>query len=155
MRCGMCCDGSLFDHVPVEPEERAALEALDFDLYSEAGEVRFRQPCAFLSGKLCTVYADRPTSCRAYRCWTLKQFEKGEIDRAEALDRVAKAKQLIERVKPHFLPGESKTGARHRWARAASGQDQASPAFRLHMTALSRFLDLYFRYKSERTLSED
>lgn len=79
--CGLCCDGTLFAHVTVTPEELAPI----------AGRVTLSsdwalllQPCSALEGCRCAVYVDRPRICRAYRCFVLASFEAGQLTEPEA-----------------------------------------------------------------------
>ena len=75
LRCGMCCDGTLFRYVELRPpDDRAALKRAGLEIRSfrrsTAGQSvvgqRFPQPCAALDPQCrCQVYADRPASCRA------------------------------------------------------------------------------------------
>ncbi|MAS34611.1 MAG: hypothetical protein CL610_11435 [Anaerolineaceae bacterium] len=56
-------------HIPVE---HITTQYIDRQAGAEAGEWgKFRsQPCAFLSGKLCSIYDQRPESCRIYPVFT-------------------------------------------------------------------------------------
>jgi Fe-S-cluster containining protein len=68
--CGLCCDGSLFGCVTLEPDElRDARKNRLKVLQRGKG---FEQPCSALStlddGCACSVYSDRPRSCRAFTC---------------------------------------------------------------------------------------
>lgn len=79
LSCGLCCDGTLFRYVPLEPKEARRL----------AGRVTpceggMEQPCRALDGVHCTVYDDRPTTCRAFRCLALQQLEADVITADDA-----------------------------------------------------------------------
>lgn len=93
--CGNCCR-SLDVYLTPDDAERlsagidipvaALLEtAIDREAAEAEGEWgRFRtKPCAFLRGNLCSVYAHRPESCRAYPVftpdfrWTLEETIEG------------------------------------------------------------------------------
>jgi Fe-S-cluster containining protein len=63
--CGLCCDGSLFRFVPADPAEAATYERLQLPVVQQSGQLAMALPCHRLSDRCCTVYADRPSGCRA------------------------------------------------------------------------------------------
>lgn len=93
--CGLCCDGSLFWAVPVEPEDAAPVE-LD-------AEGNLRQPCACFNGQ-CTIYPERPASCRAFECRVLQIVQAGHHDIAWAHQQVDGMKLLVAAL-DSALPG--------------------------------------------------
>jgi Fe-S-cluster containining protein len=68
--CGLCCDGSLFGCVPLEPDELRGARKNHLHVL-QRGKA-FEQPCSALGtlgdGCACSVYSDRPRSCRAFTC---------------------------------------------------------------------------------------
>ena len=70
--CGLCCDGTLFDSVAIEPHETVP---------DELGPVRvgdkdaFYQHCRCFNG-VCTIYLCRPQACRQFKCLVLKDYQK-------------------------------------------------------------------------------
>jgi Fe-S-cluster containining protein len=99
IECGLCCDGTIFDHAPLETRDdliplRAAGVAFDQDL------TQFSLPCAALEAQCCSVYESRPSICRAYRCALLKRVESGETDDDSARDIIATVIQLRDQVRP-------------------------------------------------------
>jgi Fe-S-cluster containining protein len=52
------------------------------------GERSFDQPCPRFSASGCGIYRSRPHTCRAYVCETVNALRAGEIDAAEAHQRV-------------------------------------------------------------------
>ena len=95
--CGMCCDGTLFAQAPLRPEDHAppagVHSAVDEPSY-------FRQPCAALDHRACTIYHDRPTVCRNYRCELLKAVESGSTTVEDARTIIATTIELRDRVRP-------------------------------------------------------
>jgi len=79
--CGLCCDGTLFHAVPIAPEEAARL-AGRVTLTPDRRELL--QSCRALEGCRCTVYEDRPSTCRQYRCVVLSAFQSGRLDEQKA-----------------------------------------------------------------------
>lgn len=81
-QCGNCCrslhvylaeqDGQrLADHLDI-PLEEVEMRYIDHEEAARVGEWgKFRAvPCVFLHGRLCSVYASRPDSCRNYPFFT-------------------------------------------------------------------------------------
>src|SRR3954454_11287224 len=68
--CGLCCDGSLFGCATLEPQE--VHDARQRRLHVLPRGNAFEQPCSALttseSGYGCSIYPDRPGSCRAFTC---------------------------------------------------------------------------------------
>ena len=82
--CGLCCDGTLFNRVPLALAELQPLRILGFDILEVLEQAYFPQPCAKLKECSCSVYAERPNNCRSYRCKVLRQLEQGELDFEQA-----------------------------------------------------------------------
>ena len=139
LACGMCCDGTLFTRVAVEPGEVARLEAHGLTLAERPeGGRALPQPCAALDGRCCTVYADRPAGCRRYRCNLLVALEEGEVGLADAEATVADAH--ARRARATEAAGAPLAQAR-RTLREGGLPDAAVDV--LH--DLERFLDRHFR----------
>jgi Fe-S-cluster containining protein len=124
--CGLCCDGSFFGHVEVTHEEAPALRRHALPLFEQGPGVAFAQPCAAHRGDHCGVYADRPRPCVDYRCTLLRRVDDGEVSRADALARIAKARSLIAGLYTLAGPTPAERAApRNLWAaveaRIASG----------------------------------
>lgn len=103
--CGLCCDGTLFDVVPLVGEEPVP-ELLGVGLAPD-GTRRFRQRCRGLEGTCCTVYKARPEACRGYVCLLHEALREDEVDVESALEIVARAKELIAAVEEAMPPRES------------------------------------------------
>ena len=88
-RCGLCCDGTLFQAVPIDETEAARLGSR-----IERCAEGMRQPCRALQGCSCLVYVERPQTCRTYRCRALQEVEAGGTTVDEALEFVA---NVVER----------------------------------------------------------
>jgi Fe-S-cluster containining protein len=154
--CGLCCNGALFDTVLVGPEEARTMAELGLDLFEQGPGGAFRQPCAMLAGSLCTIYADRPSCCRTFRCSLLGKYVEGKTTLSEARQRIAEARLLIDLVTRFLESGESIAQARTRWKERNAGEAAAhhprdhAQHFLLQMTALNVFLDKHFRPESQR-----
>lgn len=94
--CGLCCDGSLFTHVGLEPGEADQLHALGIPTrVLRSGTEVLAQRCCALKGRDCQIYADRPKSCAAYQCLLAESLLEGEVTLEEAEATVKKAHRLI------------------------------------------------------------
>lgn len=104
IKCGYCCDGTLFSHARLNQGERGRLpEKIEESSYCEGGKDFFRLPCRYFSGR-CTIYnLKRANVCSSYRCQLLKDFSEGNISTREALAIVSKAgrmrQELIEQYR--------------------------------------------------------
>jgi Fe-S-cluster containining protein len=156
--CGLCCNGTLVDYVPVGDAEMQRLARLGIAVRRGTdGAARFDQPCAKFCGE-CSVYESRPDSCRSYRCELLKQLQAGGVSLDRACNIVREAKDMI-------VAAERRLGGRAQllpmdwtklfdtWQAAAPDERQESDSrLILEQTRLQRFLDLHFRSRAERKL---
>ena len=88
LSCGLCCDGTLFRRVALDPGESTRL-GTRVRLSEDDGSLV--QPCRALSGKKCGVYEDRPSVCRKFRCLALEQLEAGDLTSDEAHEMIHEA----------------------------------------------------------------
>ena len=94
--CGLCCDGSLFTHVPLEPEEVEQLHALGIPTRRRrSGAEVLPQRCSALEGRDCKIYADRPATCAKYRCLLADALLEEQVTLEQAQAIVSKAQRLI------------------------------------------------------------
>jgi Fe-S-cluster containining protein len=99
--CGLCCDGSLFGCVTLEPDE--ARDARKGPLHVLQRGNAFEQPCSALTtldnGCGCSIYPDRPRACRAFTCRLYERHrrEGGPLEpRVQAVQRVRALLSLVE-----------------------------------------------------------
>jgi len=121
--CGLCCDGTLFAHVDVTPEELAAI-AERVTLSSDWALLL--QPCSALEGCRCSVYADRPRICRAYRCSVLAELEAGRLTEPQA--RAALDEVFALRARLAAAVGEEDPRRAIEFARGQVAEGTASEA---------------------------
>jgi hypothetical protein len=118
--CGLCCDGSLFGRVDLEPDEVDAARRRRLRVLSS--EESFEQPCAALAitasgvGRRCSIYEERPLSCRRFACrlYDRHRREGGPIEpRLEVVRRVRLLAASLEAsgLEPSDLEGARPSGA--------------------------------------------
>ena len=151
--CGLCCDGSLFTQVPLQPTEADALRRHALTLGQRAdGGLVLPQHCAALNGRCCTVYADRPAPCRAYRCQLHIALGEGEVSLKEALEVVEGAHAHIRAVEA-ALPPAGADAPRSVMQRARRAQVQGGTLTPEAHEALERaeaYLDRHLRGRARR-----
>ena len=150
----MCCDGTIFDRVPVVESDRALPSLETFDLVKHGEALVFMQPCPAHCGSACMIYAERPQSCRNYRCRVLEQVLAGELGVAEAKALVTRARGAADQVAALLQPGENLTGARRMW-REKRDFWRENPEFYLLMAALNLTLDKHFLHDGQQFMLTD
>ena len=153
--CGMCCDGTLFAYAKAEADEAAKLDAYGLERLFVRGKPRFRLGCRHLSCGSCTIYEDRFTICRSFRCALLRRYDAGEISLEDAMETVETAKKLLANVleqapdAAHFSERESIRRRAAQWASAADLDTRRIEArLYLDIIALEQFLQSRFRSKA-------
>ncbi|HZI04822.1 MAG TPA: YkgJ family cysteine cluster protein [Archangium sp.] len=104
-RCGLCCDGTLFSHVPLQAGEvePARRNGLDVGVIADGTPV-LRQGCTALCERRCTVYTERPEACRRYSCRLFTQVAAGTVSPEDALTVVAEAHALLSQLERGLPP---------------------------------------------------
>lgn len=103
IKCGFCCDATLFTTASLNPGERGHLpEKLEGNSFSKGNKEYFRQPCPYFSGN-CTIYdRKRADICSSYRCQLLKDFAEGKITMSEALEIISVATRMREELMEQY-----------------------------------------------------
>lgn len=110
--CGFCCDGTLFDGIFLTGSDLGCVERVRLPIFQDDDRPTLRLPCPAHAGT-CTVYEDRPSTCRSYQCLLVDRLEQGDIDLASALLRVERLRGLADAIRPR-LEGDGDSF----WARA-------------------------------------
>ena len=143
--CGLCCEGAVYERVPIEPEEFGSAVSLGLPITMDLHGVCFSLPCPRLEDKCCTVYESRPARCRDFYCKTAKELICGEISRELAFARVGEANARAQRLLG-ALAGESIPEYRKRREDAFErGEALERTAARDCLVALDEILDRDFR----------
>lgn len=98
--CGMCCDGTMFQIVRMQPGDTpAALSRLGLKIRCRDREYYMEQPCTALHDNSCTVYAQRPTRCRLFNCQQLQRLEISATTEPEAMAMILQTRTLVAQVR--------------------------------------------------------
>ncbi len=106
LACGLCCEGLLHDWAQLEPGETAAAERLGLPTFAHPQGPGFTLPCPRHREGRCTVYDERPSPCRGYRCKLLRRYLAGEVTWEEGLRRIEQVKRLVAAVRRRTGAGE-------------------------------------------------
>lgn len=102
--CGLCCDGSLFHTVELQPGDSAAsLNALGFRIKQKKHRQWFSQPCPAHQHCSCRIYAERPERCRRFSCRQLLRLQHGEISWESACATIDRACSLRDHIRALLL----------------------------------------------------
>lgn len=94
VRCGFCCDGTIFKVVQLDEQDGAGKLAL-FQITCVEGRFYFPQPCfAFDRITGCRIYGTRPVKCRNFSCKLLSQLKNRQLTLQKAIDLTERARQL-------------------------------------------------------------
>ena len=113
VRCGFCCDGTLFLHAHLNPGERGVgglPEKIEKNSFSEDGKDYFKLPCQYFFQK-CTIYdRKRADVCGSFRCQLLKDFADRKISVSDALETVREAMQIRKELLQQYRNISGNTG---------------------------------------------
>lgn len=94
--CGMCCDGTLFGRAQLDADEIDVARRLRLRVVQSASSsASFEQRCSALAGDGCTIYDERPRSCRRFVCRLHDRARAGNGSLDEHLGRVRRARELL------------------------------------------------------------
>jgi hypothetical protein len=83
--CGLCCDGTLFGKVRLQPADNAALlRSFGIVILAEDKKEFFTEPCACYRCERCEIYRDRPKACVDFRCDLLRSYDRNEVSYEQA-----------------------------------------------------------------------
>jgi uncharacterized protein len=119
LECGLCCQGILHGSVPVRQDEVLAVRRLGLPVVETGEGASFPQPCACHQGGRCTVYGERPSACRGYRCKLLGRYEEGALTWDQSLQHIRQAKGLVASLHRRLGPESAAIGL---WQRLQTGE---------------------------------
>jgi Fe-S-cluster containining protein len=152
--CGLCCSGPLFNSVTVAYDEIERAVDIGLPILADEDGPAIWFPCVKLVDKCCTVYLDRPTCCRTFRCTLLLKLDRDEIAIEDARAIVSDAWEAAHGVEAE-LAGETISQYRQRRAEALLTRSEALPhtPARDKLNELDAILDRHFRkpYQNQTT----
>jgi hypothetical protein len=99
LNCGLCCNGTLFGDVKLQPpDDPGRLAALGLAVPVARGRPHLPQPCAALEGCRCRVYVARPSRCQQFDCALLLAVGQGRTTAAAAQRVIANTLRRVARV---------------------------------------------------------
>ena len=162
--CGLCCDGTLFEHAKVSPGEQLRMTAAGLEVFEQRGKPVFRLPCPHVHCGKCAIYGNRFEICHSFRCELLRRQEAAELSYSDAEATIQRAIDLRRAVVSiDAAAGSYRDRKRLRAELAAElvgaeGDKRKVIARRLvNMVALDEFLNCHFRGKKEEsaTIADD
>ena len=154
LACGLCCQGLLHDWALLRDGEVEAARRLGLRPAADQGEASFPLPCPCHRDGRCTVYGERLSPCREYRCKLLRGYQIGRVSWEEGLRRVEQARQLVAAIQNRLgSPDEVEGNVWQRIRAAGSGPFAGDAELRLDVAALLTQCQRHFwnRAKPERT----
>ena len=118
LACGLCCDGTIFADLKLQPGDSTAPFALlesppsthegqqptgssaaIAEAFSRPGRAtKIRQPCIAFDGCRCRIYPQRPKHCREFECLLLHGLKAGRVEKPAALEIIRTARQRADKV---------------------------------------------------------
>jgi len=154
--CTACCRSSHFVHI--EPDETRALARIPAELqfpaprlpagnvllgYDEHGH------CPMLTDAGCSIYEDRPRTCRTYDCrlFAAAGVTLDEDDKAEIAQRVARWRFRYPTAADRERQTAVLAAAAHLWAHGEPGPDYVIPVSPTNVAV--RAVELYEQFLEE------
>lgn len=155
-RCGLCCDGTLFSRVELDPDEIGDERTAKLGLVDVEGKVHFDQPCGHFRDGLCSIYACRFHRCQQYRCGLLERQEAGSLSLDEChahVDFALKLRAEVATSDPQATTYDARQSLRTELEtelREKNPEDRHGIARRLlNLAALDHYLSTWFRKRSD------
>lgn len=150
LACGMCCDGTLYDHAKVHEGEIAQTEQAGFKVRQvDRQRAIFLFPCHNLDDKSCTAYDSwRPKVCSSFFCELQKQTAAGKYTEAEAMGIIADAQSCRAQIMESLPEGSPFSAARQKMNAISNSNAVMAPEearLVVRMFVLDRLLDKHFR----------
>ena len=104
--CGLCCDGTWFEYVPITEEQIGVANSVGLEVTNDANGLNFKLPCHNLCDCKCMVYQRRPQVCSDFQCHLLRSLLQGRLTLEECLKPVRRARQLVQKIKAENRSGK-------------------------------------------------
>lgn len=153
LACGLCCQGLLHDWALLRDGEVEAAQRLGLRPAPDRGEASFPLPCPCHRDGRCTVYGERLSPCREYRCKLLRGCLTGRVAWEEGLRRVEQAKRLVAAIRLRLdganTAPETEGSVWQRIRAAGSGPFAGDAQLRLDVAALLTQCQRHFWNRAE------
>lgn len=136
LACGLCCQGLLHDWAQIEEGETADAQRLGLRTRVEQDKAFFSLPCPSHRDGRCTIYQERLSPCREYRCKLLRGYLAGDVTLRAGLRRVEQVKQLIATIRHRLGAAEEGASIWQQLRATPAGEVAADAALQLESTAL-------------------
>ena len=97
--CGLCCDGTLHGTATVKPDDELNVANAGLVILDDGQRRYFQQPCSNFSCGRCSIYGNRPSVCRGYRCALLEKVQDGLVSETAAREKISMAKGFVAAVR--------------------------------------------------------
>ncbi|MFA9191050.1 YkgJ family cysteine cluster protein [Flavobacterium sp. FZUC8N2.13] len=93
LKCGMCCDGTLFNKASIKDEaDKKIAQNLTLETFTEADGKHFFKLACHHFDQCCSIYDKiRPKICGIYFCKPLKDVKQGKLHIIKAQEMIDKA----------------------------------------------------------------
>jgi Fe-S-cluster containining protein len=146
LACGLCCQGLLHEWAVLRDGEIETARRLGLRPAADRGEASFPLPCPCHRDGRCTVYGERPSPCREYRCKLLRGYLDGQVAWEDGLRRVEQAQRLIAEIRGRIGSPQAGAGI---WQQLRAVGPGAAPEVRLDMAALLIVCQKHFWTEAE------
>lgn len=100
VKCGLCCDGTIFTQARLNYEDApTACKAKGIELIEVGGNDSIYLPCSRLTNKTCSIYRDRPSVCKNYKCKLLTAYETGQTTYENAISLIISVTNLRDKLR--------------------------------------------------------
>jgi uncharacterized protein len=155
----------MYAHVGLgEDEPKAFLVASGLRLHVLDGDAGFQQPCAASRRGCCTVYENRPRTCRDYRCSLKANYDAGTVSLEAAQRQITDAISLRDTLRAALEDDPEVNGrltldqlcklaiTKHNFAEGGLTSRQAHAQLLLDIGALNILLIRHFRTRPSQPL---
>ncbi|HWM93383.1 MAG TPA: YkgJ family cysteine cluster protein [Thermoanaerobaculia bacterium] len=149
LACGLCCQGLLHDWARLRDGEVEAAERLGLSTEVQKGETAFSLPCPNHQDGCCTIYQERLSPCREYRCKLLRGYLDGRVTWEEGLRRVEQAKRLIAAIRVRLGAPKAAASVWQQLRDAETGPAASDPDLCLEVAALLAHCQRHFWTRAE------
>ena len=99
LSCGLCCRGAIFHRASLEADEISLAKSIGLRYFAYGKrDFAFSLPCPKYRNDKCSIYLNRPSACKRYRCKILRQLMDGEINIQQSQMIVLRVRRLLNSI---------------------------------------------------------